>query len=101
MSGENEETKQPLVIDGETGKPDPHPPIAAEIPLRSALDVRREMAQVYRAMKGKTMDPGDGTKLIYALSAIGKMIEIHEIERRITELEERTNGKSLPAPRAG
>jgi hypothetical protein len=54
------------------------------------------MAQVYRAMEGKTMDPGDGTKLIYALSAIGKMIEIHDIEQRLTQLEQ---AKGLPAPR--
>jgi hypothetical protein len=62
---------------------------APRIDLATALDVRREMAIVYRDMKAKKPDPSDGTKLVYVLAAIGKMIEIHEMERGLTELEER------------
>lgn len=86
------------VIDGNTGKPDPHSPVtAANTPLNTALDVRREMAKVYRGMRGKEIDSGEGTKLIYALSAIGKMIEVHEFERRIAELEEHAAGRGNTA----
>lgn len=86
---------QPLVIDAETQKPVDCPP---RVDLATALDVRREMAKVYRDMKGKRIDPADGTKLVYVLAQIGKMIELHEIETRLTALEER-NGKPLPPPR--
>lgn len=93
--GQNGGTKPGLVIDGETGAADPTP---HKIDLATALDVRREMAIIYRAMKAKTLDSSDGTKLVYVLSQIGKMIEIHEVERRLGELEERIDsGRLLPA----
>ena len=94
MTAKNTGAKPPLVIDGQTGMADPHPP---PIDLAKAIDVRREMARVYRGMRSKEVDPSDGTKFIYALTAIGKMIELEEIEQRLNELESRTNGK-LPAP---
>jgi hypothetical protein len=87
--------KERLTIDGETGIAAPIPP---KIDLATALDVRREMAKVYREVRAKRIDPADGTKLVYILAQVGKMIELHEIESRLTALEER-NGKSLPSPR--
>jgi hypothetical protein len=45
------------------------------------------MGKVYRDMKGKRIDMADGTKLVYVLSAIGKVIELVEIEKRIELLE--------------
>lgn len=84
-----------LTIDGETQSVIPTPP---KIDLATALDVRREMAKVYREVRAKRVDPADGTKLVYILAQVGKMIELHEIESRLTALEER-NGKSLPPPR--
>lgn len=85
-------------IDGETGKPDPTPPW---IDLKTADDVRREMARVYRSMKGRMIDPADGTKLVYVLSQIGRLIQEEEVERRIAALEqsvkERGHGRFLSA----
>ena len=92
---ENGGTDRALTIDGATGSVDPPPP---KIDLAKAIDVRREMAKVYREMRAKKIDAADGTKFIYALTAIGKMIEIHEIEARIEALEER-HGKSLATTR--
>ena len=53
--------------------------------------VRREMARVYRAMKGKAIDTQDGTRLVYVLTQIAKLHEAVEIERRVQELERLTN----------
>jgi len=91
----------PETIDGQTGKPDtpprPKAPTAAQIPLDRAVDVRREMAKVYREMRGGSLDTSEGGKLVYALSAIGKMIEVHELEERIRLLEDRLeSSKSAP-----
>ena len=74
----------PLTIDAVTGWLDLIP---REIKLKTADDVRLEMGKVYRDMKGKRIDMADGTKLVYVLSAIGKVIELVEIEKRIELLE--------------
>lgn len=52
-------------------------------------DVRLEMASVYRAMKGGSIEAGDGSRLVYVLGQIGKMIELHDIEKRINLIEEK------------
>lgn len=62
--------------------PTPH-----RIDLKSIDDVRLEMAKVYRDMKIQRVPTSDGTRLVYVLSQIGKMIELHEIEKRIEKLE--------------
>lgn len=93
------ETKTPLVIDGQTGTPDPHPPTASDIPLSTALDVRREQAKVYREARGGKIDKQDAAKLVWMLGEIRKSIETDEIERRISDLEGRTapGRPALPA----
>lgn len=87
------ETKTALVIDGETGTVDPHPLGAAEIPLRTALDVRREQSKVYREARGGRLDKQDAAKLVWMLGEIRKSIETQEIEQRLAQLE----SKQLPA----
>ena len=47
------------------------------------------MARVYREMRASTIGTADGTELVYVLSAIGKLIELHDIEKRIAALEEK------------
>ena len=64
-------------------------PIPTRIDLKTIDDIRLEMARVYREMRASTIEAADGTKLVYVLSAIGKLIELHDIEKRITLLEER------------
>ena len=88
MSKEALETTESMAvtIDSSTGKLDPTP---REIHLKTADNVRLEMAKVYREMRRGVVDTGDGTKLVYVLAQIGKMIELHEIEQRISILEER------------
>jgi hypothetical protein len=83
MNQRKSRTKAPQTIDGTTLLPVPTPPIN----LHDLEAVRREMARVYRDMRGHQIDTQDGTRLIYALSQIGKLHEAVELEQRITLLE--------------
>lgn len=67
---------------------DDKPTTPSRIDLKTIDDVRLEMARVYREMRGNQVEAAIGTKLVYVLSSIGKLIEIHEIEKRIMKLEE-------------
>lgn len=87
--------KEGVTIDGETQKVVGSPP---KIDLANPLDVRREMAKVYRETRAGKIDTADGAKLVYMLAQVGKMIELHEVEARLTALEARQNGKQLPSP---
>ncbi len=64
-------------------------PIPNRIDLKTIDDVRLEMARVYRDMRAERILTCDGTRLVYVLGQIGKMIELHEIVRRIDKLEEK------------
>ena len=67
----------------------PAPRIPRAINLNNLDAVRREMAKVYRDMRTRTIDSQDGARMIFALSQIGKMFELTQLERRIDALEER------------
>lgn len=62
---------RPVTIDAVTGRPDPTPTIH----LKTADDIRLEMAKVYREMRSGKLDSAEGTKLVYVLGQIGKTIE--------------------------
>ena len=62
----------------------PPPPT---IHLKTADDVRLEMAKVYRDMRSGRIDMGDGTKLVYVLAQLNKVIETSLIEARMEALE--------------
>jgi len=49
--------------------------------------VRREMAKVYKDMRGGVIPPQDGTRLVYVLGELRKMFELCELEKRIEALE--------------
>ncbi len=66
-----------------------HSPTPPRVDLKTIDDVRLEMARVYRAMKQGDIPTQDGTRLAYVLSQIGRLIEVHEIERRLEDLENR------------
>ena len=91
---ENGGAKGGLTIDGTTQTILPPPP---KIDLATPLDVRREMAKVYRDAKAGKIDTQDGSRLIYMLSQVGKMIELHEVETRLAALEAKS-GNRLSAP---
>lgn len=74
----------PVTIDnnGEDLQPTP-----SRIDLKTIDDVRLESARVYRDMRTQKIPTHDGTRLVYVLSQIGKLIELHDIEKRVEKLE--------------
>ncbi len=62
-------------------------PTPQRIDLKIIDDIRLEMARVYRDMRSHKIPTADGTRLVYVLSQIGKMVELYEIEKRIGKLE--------------
>ena len=84
--------KLPATIDGNNGEVLPTP---QDIKLKTADDVRLEMARVYRDMRQERIDASDGTKLVYVLTAINKAIETGLLESRMNALE-RTLKEKLP-----
>ena len=81
----NTDTNFATTIDNHSGDILPTP--SKKIDLATINDVRLEMASVYRAMKGGSIEAGDGSRLVYVLGQIGKMIELHEIVLRVDKLE--------------
>jgi hypothetical protein len=57
--------------------------------LHNLEAVRREMARVYRDMRGGAINTQDGTRLVYVLGEMRKLFEILELEQRIRALEEK------------
>ena len=78
----------PATIDGKSNELIPTP---TKIDLKSIDDVRLEMARVYREMRVDVIETQKGTRLVYVLAAIGKLIELHELEQRIQKLEGEMN----------
>ena len=79
-------TDEALVLDAATMRVVPTPPIN----LHDMEAVRREMARVYRDMRGAKIDTQDGTRLVYALTQIAKLHEAVDLVRRLNNLEELT-----------
>jgi hypothetical protein len=57
------------------------------IHLKTAGDLRLEMARVYRAAKVGDLCLADATKLVYILSQIGRMVEVSEVAARVEAVE--------------
>ena len=55
--------------------------------LNSLNGVRAEMAAVYRQVRDNKIDSGEGSKLVYMLSQLGKVTMDACLETRIAELE--------------
>jgi hypothetical protein len=81
---------KPATIDGATLTVLPTPPT---IHLKTLDQVRLEMSKVYRDSRQGRLDVSEGAKLVFMLSQVGKMIELSEIENRITALEA-SNGQT-------
>ncbi len=77
-------SKQPETIDNNTLKVIPTP---KQINLKTLGQIRFEMSKVYRQAKSGNIETQDGTRLIYMLSQIAKMIELSELEERLELLE--------------
>jgi hypothetical protein len=78
--------RAPATIDGASLRLLPTP--RRRKPQLTTLEgVRCEMARVYREMEEGRRDSQEGSRLVYVLSQITKVLELTEIERRLTVLE--------------
>jgi len=56
------------------------------------------MTRVDRDMDAGRRESRDGSRLVYVLTQIAKVLGLTEIERRLITLEAKANGKRLPGP---
>ena len=89
--------RAPETIDGATLRALPIPR-RRRAQLTNFEGVRDEMARIYREMESDKRDSQDGSRLVYVLTQIAKVLEFTELERRLVALEDKTSGQ-LPAPR--
>lgn len=61
------------------------------IRLHTLDDLRLEMARVYREMRARTIDPGEGTKLAYVLGQMVQLFELSKQQQRIETIESTLN----------
>ena len=80
----------PVVHEGQLLRAVPTP----QLKLASLEDCRREMARVYRDARTGMTDTANASRLVYMLTSIAKMIEIGQLEQRLTILEEHSNGRA-------
>ncbi len=83
-------TKPAVALEGELFRVIPTP----QLKLATIEDCRREMARVYRDARTGQTETADASRLVYMLTGIAKMIEIGQLENRITLLEKMNNGNS-------
>ena len=83
--------RAPQTIDGATLALVPTPG-RRKAQLNTLEGVRRELSRVYRDMESGKRDSQDGSRLVYVLTQIAKVLELTEIERRLTAIEERPRG---------
>lgn len=69
------------------------PPRARSIPLRTSLDVRKELARLYNDARHGRIEAGDATKLGYLLNLLRTAIETSDLEQRLTALEQQSQGE--------
>jgi hypothetical protein len=81
--------KQPVIIDNDTGEVESLPPKVTRYrcKLDTLQDVKKEMAKLYRESRSGVVEIVDGTKLVWMLQAVAKVIEGSDLEQRIEALE--------------
>jgi hypothetical protein len=67
---------------------------ARSLPLKTLAQCRREMAKLYREVRGGVLESSEATRLVYVLAQVGKLIEVAELERRLLALEAKSEAKS-------
>lgn len=83
----------PVEIDGITGEVEDLPykrGTRYRAKLDNLSDIKREMAKVYRESRSEIIEPAIGSKLIWMLQAVGKVIEVSDLESRISALESKS-----------
>ena len=67
---------------------DPAPKVKGKrLRLKSLMDVRSEMARVYRDMRASRIDTETGGRLVQSLAALGKLTEVTQGRGLLERLE--------------
>lgn len=74
----------PVTIEGQAIRVLPTP---RRVDLKTLEQVRFEMARVYRAVDRGDYDSGEGSRRVFMLAQIGKLVELTDLERRVETLE--------------
>lgn len=91
-SDSNKNTRRlPLTVDGASGEVLPTP---SRVNLHNMHSVRREMAKIYRAMKGGKMPKEEGSKLAYVLMQYAELVKLAVFEDRVKDLEKANGGRA-------
>lgn len=77
--------RSPLLVEGVGAEPAPMP--RARRDLRTLQQVRREMARCYRLVDRSLIPSDEGTRRIYMLAQIAKIIVQADFEARLLQLE--------------
>jgi len=81
---------EPVEIDGITGAVHAIPyQKRYRAKLDTLGDIKREMARVYRDSRTGSIEPSDGSKYVWMLEKLGKVIETSDLESRVEKLEEK------------
>ena len=65
----------------------------AERRLKTLEDVRRYLAHLVKAIEADEIEPAKGGRLAYISSILIRAIEGADLEKRVTELEKKLNGR--------
>ena len=81
--------KHTLEADSITAGVDALPPRKQRyrLKLNTLSDVKREMTKVYKESRSGIIEIVDASKLVWMLSAVGKIIEVSDLEKRVEALE--------------
>lgn len=63
-------------------------PGRVRVPLRNLDEVQRELARLYRDMRGGAIETQDGSRMANVLQILARVIEGGQIEQRLAALEE-------------
>jgi len=66
-----------------------------KVPLSTLIDVRRELAYLYRRVDAGQIGSGDAAKRAYLLAQVSDAIAKSEIEPRLREIEELAKAQGL------
>lgn len=69
------------VFCGIDASPPPSKVPGKRLRLETGAQIRREMTRVYREMRAGSLDPTRASKLIYALTELGRAVEREGVER--------------------
>ncbi|MDA8362977.1 MAG: hypothetical protein M0Z84_03980 [Gammaproteobacteria bacterium] len=71
----------------------PTPPVISRNLLRLE-SIAKELGRIYRAMRRGEIETQDGTRLAYVLRQLSDVLELLQLEARITALENQTAEES-------